>query len=120
METAVEIITDWIEKNIDTIHYPEFDKETLKETGNMVFNRPFVLSHLSGVMPDVKKRLQSPKADVSRVVAIEALTAIAYPYDFLKKEAEKEGGKLDGRMTSDIINSASFYQQIAKDALEKI
>jgi hypothetical protein len=54
-----------LEKNIDTIYYPEVDLKTYKETGRLYFNRQFVLSHLSGVMPDVKKRLQSRKPAVS-------------------------------------------------------
>lgn len=69
-KSAVEIITDWIEKNIQTIYYPSFEEKDRKhfnqfDVKKMVFNRAFVLSHLSGVMPDVKLRLQSRKADVS-------------------------------------------------------
>jgi hypothetical protein len=54
MKSAVEIITDWIEKNIDVIYYPKND-----DTGEMHFNKQFVLRNLSGVMPDVKKALNN-------------------------------------------------------------
>ncbi len=65
-KTAVEIITDWLEKNIETIYYPSFDDKDRKffnqfDRSKMVFNKPFVLSHLSGVMPDVKRRLNGKK-----------------------------------------------------------
>lgn len=66
-KTAVEVITDWIEKNIETIYYPSMTKESRAhfnsfDSSKMVFNREFVLSSLSGVMPDVKKILNKPKS----------------------------------------------------------
>lgn len=84
-KSAVEIITDWIEKNIQTIYYPSFEEKDRKhfkqfDVKKMVFNRAFVLSHLSGVMPDVKLRLQSRKADVSG----------ALPLTESEKDAKKE------------------------------
>ncbi|MBL4833611.1 MAG: hypothetical protein JKY26_06505 [Pseudomonas sp.] len=57
-----------------------------------------------------------PAPDVSGLV--EALEAIAHPIPYLRREAEKEGGKLDGGASVYLIQDTTFYRDIARAALQ--
>lgn len=61
-----------------------------------------------------------PIADVGDQLAISALKKIENPIKYLRDEAEKDGCVLDGRMAIELIKDASFYQEIARKALEEI
>lgn len=49
-----------------------------------------------------------------------ALRKIVDPIGHIQKEAERDGNKINGAMLVSLIKEASFYQDIAKDALKGI
>lgn len=50
----------------------------------------------------------------------EALDKIANPIKYMRIEAEKQGGKLDGYMAIQLSKDANYLQSIAKEFLYKI
>jgi hypothetical protein len=66
-----------------------------------------------------------PKPRETPVVAgcgelVSALKKIAYTIDFLREEARKEGGTLDGQAAIQISQDVAFLKGIAIEALKKI
>lgn len=57
-----------------------------------------------------------PAPDVSGLLS--ALEAIAHPIPYLQREAEKEGGKLDGGASVYLIQDTTFYRDIARAAIQ--
>lgn len=57
MKKTADIITDWIEKNIDKFHYQDFDKNG-KLTGEMFFNKELLRKNIAGIIPDIKNSLK--------------------------------------------------------------
>lgn len=53
-------------------------------------------------------------------IAVTALRNILSPIKYLQDEAEKDGARLDGYMAIQLTQNASFYQEIARNALEAI
>tara|TARA_R110000850_G_scaffold275207_1_gene414119 strand:- start:7400 stop:8185 length:786 start_codon:yes stop_codon:yes gene_type:complete len=57
-----------------------------------------------------------PAPDVSGLLS--ALEAIAHPIPYLQREAEKEGGKLDGGASVYLIQDTTFHRDIARAAIQ--
>ena len=54
------------------------------------------------------------------VCALTALKNIAYPIDYLRREAKKEGKELDGYMALKLAQDGNWLSDIAADALIEI
>ena len=71
---------------------------------------------LEVAISELKKLQDNEKLEL----AISALEKIAFPLDYLKNEADKDGTKLDGISAIYLCNDANWLRDLAKKALTEI